>query len=289
MDGKENEERGRAIVQTLAAVVESMVHSSDSIPMAYYQKTKFEAFRSPGISIRDYLLRIHKYASCSPECFVLALVYIDRLHQMHGFVLTDLNVHRVVISSVVLAAKFFDDHYFNNAYYAKVGGVPCSEMNELEVEFLLLINFSLHVCTDTYTRYYNELANHYIFTSVRNSTLPVPSYNQLRHYVTEDPERAGQLVYVTDVSEPEDDQLRKRVDAGRDPHGLVTAGVAAHRQHGGYHHQHPAHTQMHQHQHFFENTTRTHGRSGTNGIVCTNSTRSTGQKRRSAVALGVNA
>jgi hypothetical protein len=38
-----------------------------------------------------------------------------------------------MINSVMLAAKFFDDQYFNNAYYAKVGGVPCNEMNLLEV------------------------------------------------------------------------------------------------------------------------------------------------------------
>ena len=28
----------------------------------------------------------------------------------------------------MLAAKFFDDQYFNNAYYAKVGGVPAHEV-----------------------------------------------------------------------------------------------------------------------------------------------------------------
>lgn len=62
----------------------------------------------------------------------------------------------------MLAAKFFDDKYFNNLYYAKVGGVPNKEINSLEVEFLFLINFSLHVDEDMYFRYYNELVNHAI-------------------------------------------------------------------------------------------------------------------------------
>ena len=70
--------------------------------------------------------RIHKYASCSKECFILALIYIDRLIQRNNFLLTELNVHRVVITAVLLAAKFFDDAYYNNAYYAKVGGVLVS-------------------------------------------------------------------------------------------------------------------------------------------------------------------
>lgn len=198
MDSKENDRRARAIVQSLAYVIESMIQPHDSMPTAYSSRTKFEAFRPPGISVRDYLLRIQKYASCSAECFVLALVYIDRLHQMQGVSLTELNVHRVLITSVVLAAKFFDDHYFNNAYYAKVGGVPCNEMNELEVEFLIFVNFTLHVSTDTYERYYNELANQFVQTSYHTSI-----GRQLRHYVVMDPEQDGQLIYVTEEEELE--------------------------------------------------------------------------------------
>ncbi|KUF97304.1 Cyclin-P3-1 [Phytophthora nicotianae] len=279
-----NDERGRAIVQTLAVVVESMVHASDRMPLGYYHKTKFEAFRAPGISVRDYLTRIHKYASCSPECFVLALVYMDRLHQMQGFVLTELNVHRVVITSVVLAAKFFDDHYFNNAYYAKVGGVPCPEMNELEVEYLLLINFSLHVSSETYARYYNELANHYMYTRVRNSSLPHSPYYQLRHFVAPDPQHEGQLVYVTE-SYPKVPPPQEH----RRSHPLPLH----------HHHQSQQMAPMHNHHRRTvedgENgavtaagSSSTTGNSG-NGIACTKSSRASGQKRRSAVALGVNA
>ena len=41
----------------------------------------------------------------------------------------------------------------------QVGGVPCNEMNVLEVEFLFMTNFSLFVTTDTYRQYYTELCN----------------------------------------------------------------------------------------------------------------------------------
>jgi hypothetical protein len=91
---------------------------------------------------------------------VLALIYIDRLIQQSNFLLTELNVHRVVITAVLLAAKFFDDAYYNNAYYAKVGGVLVSEMNGLEVDFLFRINFSLHVASDVFGKYRSELMVH---------------------------------------------------------------------------------------------------------------------------------
>ncbi|KAJ0401256.1 hypothetical protein P43SY_010980 [Pythium insidiosum] len=345
MESKESEERGRAIVQTLAAVVEGMVLQSESVPMSYYPRTKFEAFRAPGISIRDYLLRIHKYASCSPECFVLALVYMDRLHQLQNFVLTELNVHRVVITSVVLAAKFFDDHYFNNAYYAKVGGVPCPEMNELEVEYLLLINFSLHVCTDTYARYYNELANHHIFTSVRSASLPVRAHHeqQLHHYVTMDPDREGQLMYVTDVVTVQrpgeydyDDGYsaneRAQTEATGEPAYYHPSSAITPQNHhppvpayhhdsshvAAYNHHPPPHPYptvypydrsyvdsrvdyssqsaaaasggFYKHGAGSAGTTVPQGGSTVNGIVYgSNTSRTSGQKRRQSVALGVNA
>lgn len=104
--------------------------------------------------------RIHRYASCSNECFILALIYIDRLIQRNNFLLTELNVHRVIITSILLAAKFFDDAYYNNAYYAKVGGVLVSEMNGLEVDYLFRINFSLHATPEEFEKYRSELLSH---------------------------------------------------------------------------------------------------------------------------------
>jgi len=152
---------GTAVVRVLATVLERLVKANADLSISgQITVTKFHALKAPGISIHQYLERIYKYASCSTECFILALIYIDRLIQKHNFLLTELNVHRVVITSVLLAAKFFDDAYYNNAYYAKVGGVLVSEMNGLEVEFLFRINFSLHVKPEEFAKYQAELVSH---------------------------------------------------------------------------------------------------------------------------------
>lgn len=149
---------GLALVHVLATVLDRLCVAN--APMARADPglvTKFHAMKAPGIAILQYLERIHKYASCSNECFVLALIYIDRLIQRNNFLLTELNAHRVVITAVLLAAKFFDDAYYNNAYYAKVGGVLVTEMNGLEVDFLFRINFSLHVTPEVFEKYRFEL------------------------------------------------------------------------------------------------------------------------------------
>lgn len=39
---------------------------------------------------------------------------------------------RLVISTVMLAAKYIDDFFYKNDYYAKVGGISRTEINVLE-------------------------------------------------------------------------------------------------------------------------------------------------------------
>lgn len=180
-------ERGKAFVAVLACVLSRLVAANDAQPGAAQVVTKFHALRPPSISIRDYLERINKYAGCSPECFVLALVYIDRLIARNGLALTSLNVHRIIITAVMLAAKFFDDQYYNNAYYAKVGGVPCNEVNSLELEMLFSCGFSLHVTTDVFEKYVSELVSHCMVAP-----------DMLPRCTCDCPKHAAQLVYHED-------------------------------------------------------------------------------------------
>ncbi|GJP37580.1 hypothetical protein CLOM_g1440 [Closterium sp. NIES-68] len=122
------------------------------------QLTVFDGLRAPGISIDKYFDRIVKYARCSPSCYVMAYIYIDRIMQRKdAMLITTLNVHRLLITGVLVAAKFLDDAYYNNAYYAKVGGISIEEMNRLELEFLFRLNFRLNVTESEFSSYCNVL------------------------------------------------------------------------------------------------------------------------------------
>jgi hypothetical protein len=72
--------------------------------------------------------------------------------------ITALSVHRLLITAVLVAAKFLDDSYFNNAYYAKVGGISLEEMNALELDFLLRCDFRLHVVPEAFDDVCERLA-----------------------------------------------------------------------------------------------------------------------------------
>lgn len=119
--------------------------------------TVLHGSRAPPVSIQQYIERIFKYAGCSPSCFVVAYIYVDRYLQSTDAQLSSLNVHRLLITSIMLAAKFVDDAFFNNAYYAKVGGVSSLEMNKLEMKFLFSIDFRLRVNVETFKKYCLQL------------------------------------------------------------------------------------------------------------------------------------
>lgn len=70
----------------------------------------FHGVRAPNISIPKYLERLYKYTNCSPSCFVVGYVYIDRLgHKYPDSLLVSLNVHRLLVTSVMVASKMLDD------------------------------------------------------------------------------------------------------------------------------------------------------------------------------------
>ncbi|KAL6500475.1 hypothetical protein OROHE_025841 [Orobanche hederae] len=154
--GKGNLENPR-VLSILATLLEKCVHKNERLLESAPTKeatTIFHGSRAPSLSIQRYIDRISKYSCCSPSCFVVAHIYMDTFIQRTDlFFLTSLNIHRLLITSVMVAAKFMDDSFFNNAYYARVGGVSTSEMNRLEMKFLFCLDFRLYVSVQTFSKY----------------------------------------------------------------------------------------------------------------------------------------
>ncbi|XWS36999.1 hypothetical protein CRYUN_Cryun19dG0005600 [Craigia yunnanensis] len=143
------------VITFLSSLLQRVAESNDHSRRFQSQKISvFHGLSRPTISIRSYLERIFKYANCSSSCFVVAYVYLDRFLQMQpSLPINSFNVHRLLITSVLISAKFMDDIYYNNAYYAKVGGISIVEMNLLEVDFLFGLGFQLNVTPATFHTY----------------------------------------------------------------------------------------------------------------------------------------
>jgi len=136
-EGCENE-----VVAGLAIALERMA----ALATETETLTNFHCVRPPSMSIRDYVERIRKFFGCSIESYVLGLVYIDRLVKRHpDVVISKLSCHRLLITSMMLAAKFQDDVFYTNTFYAKVGGLKLDELNVLEQKMLELLDYRLLV------------------------------------------------------------------------------------------------------------------------------------------------
>ncbi|KAL1917649.1 uncharacterized protein VTP21DRAFT_4042 [Calcarisporiella thermophila] len=130
--------------------------------------TRFHARSLPAIDIHAYLVRILKYCPCPNECFLSLLVYFDRMARYtvqktgHPFTINSYNIHRLIISGVVIASKYFSDVFYTNSRYAKVGGLPVHELNILEREFLVLCEFHLAVPIEELQNYGDQLLRHWL-------------------------------------------------------------------------------------------------------------------------------
>eukprot|EP00826_Nyctotherus_ovalis_P046941 TRINITY_DN5345_c0_g1_i5.p1 TRINITY_DN5345_c0_g1~~TRINITY_DN5345_c0_g1_i5.p1 ORF type:complete len:192 (-),score=28.16 TRINITY_DN5345_c0_g1_i5:231-806(-) len=124
--------------------------------------TCFDCVCVPRISLGDYLARIRTHSDCTDYCFVLALIYIDRLLLNNpGFTLSKKNMHRVILTSIVLAIKYSDDFYLDNEVYARIGGVSLAELNYMERAMLCMMRHELYVNSDLLFNYIESIEIQY--------------------------------------------------------------------------------------------------------------------------------
>ncbi|TVU28995.1 hypothetical protein EJB05_20537 [Eragrostis curvula] len=157
------------VVAALAGILERVAERNDAAAAADLSPAPASAFRAttkPGISVRAYTARIARFAGCSPACYVVAYVYLDRFLRRGrrlALAVDSYSVHRLLITSVLAAVKFMDDICYNNAYFAKVGGISLVEMNYLEVDFLFGVGFDLNVTPETFGDYCAVLQSEMLF------------------------------------------------------------------------------------------------------------------------------
>ncbi|CAH8337584.1 unnamed protein product [Eruca vesicaria subsp. sativa] len=164
VEGKRLRHKPPTLLSRLASSLERSVLLHDKSPPHFQDSssavTVFDGRSPPEITIADYLIRIFNYSHCSPSCFVIAYIYIHQFLHLTRSHLTPLNVHRLLVTTVMLAAKVFDDRYYNNAYYARVGGVSTRELNRLEMKLLFALDFKLQVDPHTFHTHCCLLENH---------------------------------------------------------------------------------------------------------------------------------
>eukprot|EP00892_Ulva_mutabilis_P000618 jgi/Ulvmu1/10557/UM065_0011.1 len=101
----------------------------------------FTGKSTPSFSLSSYISRLAQYTGCSAACFLYALSYMLRIDKQGHARVTVKTIHRMLLTAVVVAIKFIEDHCFINSHYAKVGGVELHELNHMELMMCSLLDF----------------------------------------------------------------------------------------------------------------------------------------------------
>lgn len=162
----------RYYIETIAHIVKEIIEENevkDELKLKY-SKTEdddgevFDGKKIPGISIVNFLDRILNYTYLEDSTLIISFIYLDRICEIGNQKMKHINIHRLILASVVLAIKYNEDDYYDNTYYAKVGGITFDELCDLEEAFIKKINYTLFVSDELFEKYeiylnkYNNLS-----------------------------------------------------------------------------------------------------------------------------------
>ncbi|TVY85818.1 Nuc-1 negative regulatory protein [Lachnellula willkommii] len=146
------------MVVLIANMISELIQTNDGLPLRSGVLTRFHSRTPPGISVLDYLQRLAKHATLTPPLLLSMVYYIDRLCSLYpAFTITTLTVHRFLITAATVAAKGLSDSFWNNATYARVGGIKLAELGLLELDFLYRVDWKIVPNPEVLVDYYRGL------------------------------------------------------------------------------------------------------------------------------------
>lgn len=108
--------------------------------------------------IFKFLKVIFDCAQFSVECLILALIFVNRLIGKSGLALDAKNWRLVVVISLIVAQKVWDDRSLINAQFAMICPMfSLDKLNLLEQVYLRALQFDISVSPHLYAKYYFEL------------------------------------------------------------------------------------------------------------------------------------
>jgi len=91
---------------------------------------------------------------------ILMLIYIDRFNQKTNNSIHFYNIHLLMVTGLILAHCVLQDKEFSKSIFAKIAVLPIKKINELQREFLAVLEFNLEVAPEQFDEYENYLLEH---------------------------------------------------------------------------------------------------------------------------------
>eukprot|EP00755_Sulcionema_specki_P032698 Sspe_Gene.99298::Locus_72780_Transcript_1_1_Confidence_1.000_Length_517::g.99298::m.99298 len=88
------------------ACIENPCHADQATPTVFDGSKPRHGVQ---LSVNDYLVRIVRNAHCSPQVFVVMAILMERYLDKKRIAVSYINVHRLILTCFVVAAKLRDD------------------------------------------------------------------------------------------------------------------------------------------------------------------------------------
>jgi hypothetical protein len=108
------------------------------------------------LTLADYLYFWVEQLEFEENLLILTMMNIDKILSKE-FILTFSNVKNVLFTCMIITQKYYEDENFTDKDYSKIINIDANELIQMEIEFLSLIDFSLHISDEEFNKYKNKI------------------------------------------------------------------------------------------------------------------------------------
>ena len=105
------------------------------------------------LTLTDYFYFWIEKMDFNENLLVLTMMNMDKILASSEFILTENNVKNILFTCMIITQKYYEDENFNDKDYSKLLKINVNDIIKMEVEFLSLIDFSLHITDEEFHKY----------------------------------------------------------------------------------------------------------------------------------------